>query len=78
MAKTFEQDLLELETIVGKLESGEYSLDESLALFEAGVKISRKCRERLSTAERRIEVLLAGQKNDISVSDLDPEDLRDV
>ena len=58
MAKTFEQSLNDLETIVKKLEDGDLPLEESLKLFEEGVKLSRECRERLTSAERRIEVLM--------------------
>ena len=58
MAKTFEASLKELETIVKQLEDGDMPLEESLKLFESGVRLSRECRERLNTAERRIEVLM--------------------
>ena len=58
MAKTFEQSLNDLETIVKKLEDGDLPLEEGLKLFEEGVKLSRECRERLTSAERRIEVLM--------------------
>lgn len=59
MAKkqSFENSLAELEKIVRQLEDGDLSLEESLELFENGVKLSRECRERLTQAERRIEVL---------------------
>ncbi len=56
--QTFETSLQELEKIVRKLEDGDLSLEESLKLFEDGVKLSRECQERLNQAERRIEVLL--------------------
>ena len=58
MAKTFESSLKELETIVKQLEEGDMPLEESLKLFETGVRLSRECRERLTNAERRIEVLM--------------------
>ena len=58
MEKSFESQLKELEQIVGKLENGDLPLEESLNLFEHGVRLSRECRERLEAAERRIEVLL--------------------
>ena len=58
MANTFEASLKELETIVKQLEDGDMPLEESLKLFEAGVRLSRECRERLTNAERRIEVLM--------------------
>ena len=56
--KSFEASLAALEKIVGDLERGDLPLEESLRLFENGVKLSRECQERLSQAERRIEVLL--------------------
>lgn len=55
--ESFENSLAELEKIVRQLEDGDLSLEESLELFETGVKLSRECRERLTQAERRIEVL---------------------
>lgn len=55
--ESFEKSLGELEKIVRQLEDGDLSLEESLELFETGVKLSRECRERLTQAERRIEVL---------------------
>ena len=58
MSKTFEQSLTELEEIVKQLEEGDLELEESLKLFETGVRLSRECRDRLTTAERRIEVLM--------------------
>lgn len=57
MEKTFEASLNELEKIVKQLEDGDLPLEASLKLFEDGVKLSRECRERLTSAERRIEVL---------------------
>jgi exodeoxyribonuclease VII small subunit len=57
-AKTFESQLGALERIVRQLERGDLPLEESLKLFEEGVRLSRECQERLNQAERRIEVLL--------------------
>lgn len=67
MATTFEASLNELEGIVKKLEEGALPLEDSLKLFEDGVRLSRECRERLSAAERRIEVLTRGPDGDIVV-----------
>jgi exodeoxyribonuclease VII small subunit len=75
--KSFEASLNELEKIVRKLEDGDLSLEESLKLFEDGVKLSRECRERLTMAERRIEVLLQDAGGEISLQELDPETLRE-
>lgn len=57
-AKTFEASLEALERIVHELEQGDLPLEKSLELFEQGIGLSRQCQERLSQAERRIEVLL--------------------
>jgi exodeoxyribonuclease VII small subunit len=55
----FEQAMGRLSKIVEDLESGELSLDDSLKLFEEGVKLSRTAQEKLDHAERRIEELLS-------------------
>lgn len=67
MAKTFEASLNELERIVKQLEDGDMPLEESLKLFEDGVRLSRECRERLTNAERRIEVLMKEADGTISL-----------
>ncbi len=56
----FEAQLATLERIVRELERGDLPLEQSLDLFEQGVRLSRECQERLNQAERRIEVLLRG------------------
>ena len=56
--RSFEASLEALEQIVQQLESGDLPLEKSLELFEQGIRLSRECQERLSQAERRIEVLL--------------------
>jgi len=57
-AKSFEASLEALEQIVHELEHGDLPLEKSLELFEQGIKLSLQCQERLSQAERRIEILL--------------------
>ena len=74
MAKTFEQSLDELEKIVRQLEDGDLPLEESLKLFENGVKLSRECRERLTNAERRIEVLMKDTSGNFSVESIDSKE----
>jgi len=56
--KSFEASLEALEQIVQHLEEGDLPLEKSLELFEQGIRLSRECQERLSQAERRIEILL--------------------
>jgi exodeoxyribonuclease VII small subunit len=53
----FEECLARLEQIVGALESGTLSLEESLKVFEEGITLARHCARYLDEAERRIEVL---------------------
>ena len=72
-SKTFESSLEALEEIVGKLERGDRPLEESLELFEQGIRLSRECQERLSQAERRIEVLLRDQQGRPVVSAFEDE-----
>lgn len=69
--KSFETSLAELERIVKTLEDGEQPLEESLKLFEGGVRLARECRERLTQAERRIEVLMKEADGRLVLSELD-------
>jgi exodeoxyribonuclease VII small subunit len=57
-APSFEQALQQLEQIVQKLEKGELPLEESLKLYEDGIRLSRLCHAKLEEAEGKIEVLL--------------------
>ena len=54
---TYEQAYAELEAVVNALETGEQSLDESLALFERGQGLTRRCAELLEKAELKIQKL---------------------
>jgi exodeoxyribonuclease VII small subunit len=54
---TFEQAFAQLEEIVTRLESGDLTLDESVALYEQGQKLARLCGEMLDSAELRIKQL---------------------
>jgi exodeoxyribonuclease VII small subunit len=57
MAK-FEEQLKGLEGIVEKLEQGDLPLEDSIKLFEEGVKLSEACKKELEEAEGRVEILL--------------------
>ena len=73
---SFEKALAELENIVEKLEKGGLSLNESLALFEKGVKLARFLRKELEKAEKKIEILLKDDKGAVQAEpfDLDKEE----
>ncbi len=60
----FEQAITELDQIVRTLEQGDLPLEQSLALFERGVRLSRFCHDRLEDAEKRIQVLTQGGLRD--------------
>ena len=77
MEKSFETSLAELEEIVAKLEDGDLPLEESLGLFEKGIKLSRECRERLSNAERRIEILMKEADGSLSTREFEPDNFRE-
>ncbi len=72
--KPFEQSLTDLEEIVAKLEAGDLPLEESLKLFEEGIRLSRTCRERITDATRRIEVLMRDSGNNLSAREIDLSD----
>ncbi len=75
--QTFESALQELERIVRNLENGDLALEESLKLFEDGVKLSRECQERLNRAERRIEILMTDADGNPALQAIEAEDLRE-
>jgi len=75
--QTFEASLSNLEKIVRRLEEGDLPLEESLKLFEDGVRLSRECQERLNQAERRIEVLLKDEDGNPSLNVIGQEDIKD-
>ena len=55
---SFEEQLAELEKVVEQLERGDLPLEDSVGLFERGMRLSEACKEQLATAESRIQVLL--------------------
>lgn len=54
----FEQAMARLEAIVGELEKGDLPLDESLKIFEEGIRLSKNCLKVLEEADRKVEVLV--------------------
>jgi exodeoxyribonuclease VII small subunit len=70
---SFEEQLTALEGVVERLERGELTLDESVRLFEEGVKLSEACKKELEAAEGRIQVLVERGRG-LVAADLDVED----
>ena len=58
MSKSFEERMENLEKIVTELEKGDLNLDDSVAKFEEGIKISKECNKILEEAEKKITILL--------------------
>lgn len=58
MSKSFEEQMENLEKIVGELENGELNLDDSVTKFEEGIKISKECSKILEEAEKKITILI--------------------
>jgi exodeoxyribonuclease VII small subunit len=61
----FEDTFKKLEIIVNKLESGDLSLEESVKLFEEGMRLSRLCSERLAEVQKKVELLLKTEEGGI-------------
>lgn len=63
----FEEALKKLEKIVADLEAGEMSLEESLAKYEEGIKLSKICSRQLEAAKSKVELLMkTGNKFELS------------
>jgi len=63
---SFEQSLKKLEEAVHKLEDGSLGLDDALKAFEQGIQWSRQCHQRLVEAEKRVEILLKNEKEELT------------
>ncbi len=72
--KKFEAALARLEEIVKELEQGDLPLEQSLKLFEEGIKLSRICNRRLEDAERRVEILLKDEAGNIVAQPFNEEE----
>jgi exodeoxyribonuclease VII small subunit len=68
---SFEHSLAELESLVSQLESGDLPLDQALARFEQGVRLTRDCQGALSAAQQKVQLLLQRGES-ITLEDFDP------
>ncbi len=76
----FEEALARLETIVSELEKGDLPLDDSLKIFEEGIKLSKNCLKMLDDAEKKIEIMVQekdGKKRLLAFSLDDDESSQD-
>ena len=78
---TFEEQMAALEEVVERLEHGELPLEESIRLFEEGMRLTAACRKELDAAEGRLQVLSARPSGTMVAVDMvleeDPATLRD-
>lgn len=68
----FEDALKKLEKVVSKLEDGNIPLEESLKLFEEGIRLSRFCNQKLEEAEKKVEILMKDKEGMVKTQPFDP------
>jgi len=80
-AESFKLKMERLAKIVERLESDDIELEEALAAFEEGVKLSKECAVSLTAAEKKIEILMKDASGEARLESFDPglddEDLGD-
>ena len=67
--QTFEDALTRLETLVGKMESGEGTLEQSLDWFEEGMSLIKSCRQELESAEQKVKELIKNSEGGYTLMD---------
>lgn len=70
---SFEESLQELEGIVSQLEQGEISLEDSMSLFERGLKLSQQSQVKLQGADQKIQILM-NEHGEQKLSNFDVEE----
>ena len=55
---SFEESLKQLEQIVGQMERGDLPLEDSIKMFEEGMRLSAQCKQELDAAEGKVQILL--------------------
>ena len=71
--KSFEDMMKELEEISLNLEKGDLTLDESVAKFEEGMELSKKCSKILENAEKKITILTKDSEGNLKEENFDVE-----
>lgn len=74
-AEKFELSLKKLEEAVTRLESGELSLDDSLKVFEEGVKHASICSRKLNEAQKKVELLLKRKDGSFYKEEFQPDNI---
>lgn len=68
----FEQALAALEALVERMEDGELSLEDSLAAFEQGVRLTQECQQALASAQQRVQMLTQQEGGEVRLVPLEP------
>ena len=71
---SFEQALAQLEQIVTEIESGEIPLEKSIEKYAEGIGYIKQCRKILAQAEQKIQLLSAGEDEELTVAGPMPDD----
>lgn len=71
----FEETLARVEQLVEKMEAGKLTLEQSLASFEEGVRLTKACQAALKKAEQRVSVLMEDAEDDEPPEDFEDDDL---
>ena len=67
----FEKSLAELETLVGRMENSDLTLEDSLKHFERGITLTKACQKALAAAEQKVKILM---EKDGELQDFDPDE----
>jgi exodeoxyribonuclease VII small subunit len=70
--RKFEDELKDLEGIVAQIDSGELSLEDSIAAFERGVGLVRALNQKLDEVERKVELLMRNAQGELKTTPYDP------
>lgn len=70
----FEEAVKRLEEIVGRMESDELTLEESLSIFQEGMELAYFCNKKLDEAEKKINVIIKGAHGEMVEEKFDPEE----
>lgn len=73
-AVKFEYAMARLETIVAELEKGDLPLDDSLKIFEEGIRLSKTCLKMLEDAERKVEILVQAKDGKKRIQAFSPDE----
>lgn len=71
---SFEEAMARLEAIVSALEEGKAGLDESLSIYEEGVKLVKYCHDTLDKAEQRVRILIKNEEGEMGDAPFTPSE----